>query len=95
MKWFAFPYGGCGSFRPEHVSLVAEAGHKGCVSAVDGPVEMDMFGQVLPRQAVPYFHNLTQLELHINRCSDWLWSLKNCLGALWGRQRVNETERTL
>jgi peptidoglycan/xylan/chitin deacetylase (PgdA/CDA1 family) len=95
VKWFAFPYGGPDNFRAEHLSLVAQAGYDGCVSAVNGPVEMNMFGQVLPRQAVPYFQNLTQLELHINRCADWMYWLKRRIGARWGRRRVNETERAL
>lgn len=80
VKWFAFPFGGRSNFRPEQILLVTRAGYQGCVSAMHGVVDMNMLGQVLPREAVPYFHNLTQLELHINRCLDWLYGIKRCFG---------------
>ena len=82
VKWFAFPFGGKSNFRPDQVSLVRQAGYEGSVSAVGGAVEMTMYGQVLPREAVPFFRNLTQLELHINRCLDWVYRFKRRIGLL-------------
>jgi peptidoglycan/xylan/chitin deacetylase (PgdA/CDA1 family) len=76
VTWFAFPFGGRANFRVEQIPLVARAGYEGCVSAIGGPIEMAMRGQVLPREAVPPFRNLPQFELHINRCLDWLYRLK-------------------
>lgn len=81
-RWFAFPFGGRENFRPEQVSLVEKAGYRGCLSAMGGFVEMSMAGQMLPREAVPYFRNLTQLELHVNRCLDWLYAAKRRFGVL-------------
>ncbi len=81
VKWFAFPFGGAANFLPKQIPLVRQAGYEGCVSAVGGGVEMNMNGHVLPREAVPYFRNLTQLELHINRCLDWLYRFKRRVGA--------------
>ncbi len=82
VTWFAFPFGGRENFRVEQVPLVRQAGYVGCVSAVGGVVEMNMLGHVLPREAVPYFRNLTQLELHINRCLDWVYRFKRRVGVL-------------
>lgn len=80
--WFAFPYGGRENFRHEQFPLVLESGYRGCLSAMGGFVEMSMAGEVLPREAVPYFRNLTQLELHVNRCLDWVYAAKRRFGVL-------------
>jgi peptidoglycan/xylan/chitin deacetylase (PgdA/CDA1 family) len=82
VKWFAFPFGSQANFRREHANLVARAGFEGSVSAIGGTVEMNMLGHVWPREAVPCFRNLTQLELHINRSLDWWYRLKRRLGML-------------
>jgi peptidoglycan/xylan/chitin deacetylase (PgdA/CDA1 family) len=82
VKWFAFPFGSQANFRREQKDLVARAGFEGSVSAIGGTVEMNMLGQVWPREAVPCFRNLTQLELHINRCLDWVYRLKRRVGML-------------
>jgi peptidoglycan/xylan/chitin deacetylase (PgdA/CDA1 family) len=75
-RWFAFPYGGVPNFRPEQASLVAKAGYEGCFSALHGFIESSDDGPVFPRQPVPYFRNLTHLEMHINRCLDWFYRMK-------------------
>lgn len=82
IDWFAFPFGDGRHYRPHQARLAAEAGYKGTFSAVAGFIEGDMTGQILPRQAVTYFHNLTQLELHINRSLDWVYRLKRTMGLL-------------
>lgn len=76
VRHFAFPYGAARNFRADHARLVADAGYDGAFSAIRGFVEPGMAGQILPRQAVPYFRNLTHLELHINRCLDWVYRFK-------------------
>ena len=80
VKWFAFPFGGEPNFRPEQTRLVAQAGYDGSFSALRGFIQKGMAGTVLPREAVPYFRNLTHLEMHINRCLDWLYRLKRANG---------------
>lgn len=82
VKWFAFPFGGATNFRPEQTQLVKAAGYQGCFSALRGFIEPNRQGEILPREAVPYFRNLTHLELHINRCLDWLYKLKRSAGVI-------------
>ena len=80
VRHFAYPFGGAANFRAEQLPLVAETGYEGCLSALPGFIEPGMAGGILPRAAVPKYRNLTHLEMHINRCLDWLYGLKRCIG---------------
>lgn len=80
IDWFAFPFGASANFRPEQAQLVAQAGYKGSFSAIHGFIEKGMTEPILPREAVPYFRNLTHLEMHINRCLDGLYRVKRWAG---------------
>lgn len=79
-RWFAYPFGGREHFRPEYLPLVFETGYQGCVSAYGGFVRPGMKGQILPREAMPYFRNLTHMELHLSGCFDWIYACKRRLG---------------
>ncbi|MBX9681267.1 MAG: polysaccharide deacetylase family protein [Gemmataceae bacterium] len=83
VRWFAYPFGGREHFRPEYLPLVFESGYQGCVSAYGGFVRPGMKGQILPREAMPYFRNLTHLELHLSGCFDWIYACKRRFG--WKR----------
>lgn len=76
VRYFAYPFGGRLNARPEQTQLVERAGYAACFSSQRGFVERGMKGQILPREAVPYFRNLTHLEVHINRCLDWFYAMK-------------------
>lgn len=82
VKWFAFPFGDQENFRTDQAPLVTRAGYEGFVSAISGAAEATIPGQALPREAVPYFRNLTHLELHINRCLNWYYRVKRLVGLL-------------
>lgn len=76
VRWFAYPFGGKQNFREERLSLVAAAGYEGCLSAYGGFVEAGQKYSMLPREAVPYFKSLLNLELHLTRSLDWIYALK-------------------
>jgi len=82
VRWFAYPFGGREHFKPEYLQLVRDAGYEGCVSAYGGCVRPGMKGQILPREAVPYFKHLTHLELHLSGCFDWVYAWKRRLGLI-------------
>jgi peptidoglycan/xylan/chitin deacetylase (PgdA/CDA1 family) len=82
VRWFAYPFGGPGDFRPDQADLVREAGYEGCLSAVGGFVTPNWKGPVLPRVAVPYFQSLLNLELYLTRCLDWFYALKRRLSLM-------------
>jgi peptidoglycan/xylan/chitin deacetylase (PgdA/CDA1 family) len=81
-RWFAYPFGGRGNFRPDYLPLVREAGYEACFSGYGGFVRPGMSGQVLPREPVPYFRSLLNLELHLTGCLDWFYSAKRVAGGL-------------
>jgi peptidoglycan/xylan/chitin deacetylase (PgdA/CDA1 family) len=81
-RWFAYPYGGRGNFRPEYLPLVYEAGYQACFSGYGGFARPAMLGQVLPREPVPYFRTLLNLELHLAGCLDWVYCLKRRAGLI-------------
>lgn len=76
VKWFAYPFGGQHHLRPEYVPLISEAGYEGAVSAYGGFVTPDCDRLVLPREAVPYFHSLAHLEMHLSGCLHWLYAMR-------------------
>src|SRR5207248_538149 len=79
-RWFAYPFGGRGNFRSEYLSLAHAAGYEACFSGFGGFLRPGMQGQLLPREAVPYFRSLVNLELHLSGCLDWLYDLKRRVG---------------
>ena len=50
-------------FRPERLDLVEEAGYEGCLSGYGGFLRPGLDGRMLPREAVPYFESIVNLEL--------------------------------
>ena len=82
VRWFAYPYGGRNNFRPEYLPLAGELGYEACFSALRGFVHPHMRGQILPREAMPYFRSLTHLELYLSGCFDWFYQVKRSVGLL-------------
>ena len=80
VRYLAYPFGSRDHFRREQLPLVYDVGYEGCVSAVHGFVEEGMHGRILPRAAVPNFRSLPHLEVHLNRCLDWIHDLKRRFG---------------
>jgi peptidoglycan/xylan/chitin deacetylase (PgdA/CDA1 family) len=80
VRWFAYPFGGVQHFRPEWLPLLAEAGYEGALSAHGGFVYPGTDGRLLPREAVPSFHSILNLEMHLSGCLNWLYALKRWLG---------------
>ena len=81
VRWFAYPFGGRHNLRPEYIPLIRQAGYEGAVSAYGGFVWPGSDDQVLPREAVPYFHSLLHLELHLSGCLHWLYALRGRFGS--------------
>jgi peptidoglycan/xylan/chitin deacetylase (PgdA/CDA1 family) len=82
VRWFAYPYGGRQNFRPDRLPLVLEAGYQGCVSGFGGFVYPHLREAVLPRESVPYFRTVVNLELHLTGCLHWLYAMKRRVGLL-------------
>ncbi len=80
VRWFAYPFGGVENLRPELLPLIEEAGYEGCVSGYGGFVYPGMEGRMLPREAVPYFESLLNLELYLTGSLNWYYGLKRRLG---------------
>jgi peptidoglycan/xylan/chitin deacetylase (PgdA/CDA1 family) len=79
-RWFAYPFGGREHFSLDRLPLVHEAGYEGCLSAYGGFVFPQVDQPILPREAVPYFRSVLNLELHLTGCLDWLYALKRRAG---------------
>jgi peptidoglycan/xylan/chitin deacetylase (PgdA/CDA1 family) len=82
VRWLAYPFGGRNNFRPEYLPLAQELGYEACFSALSGFIQPHMAGQILPREAMPYFRSLTNLELHLSGCLDWFYHVKRRVGLL-------------
>jgi peptidoglycan/xylan/chitin deacetylase (PgdA/CDA1 family) len=82
VKWFAYPFGGRQNFGPERLPLVTEAGYEGCVSAFGGFVYPHLRESILPREAVPFFRSILNLELHLTGCLHWVYAIKRRAGLL-------------
>lgn len=82
VRWFAYPFGGRGNFRPEYLPLARELGYEECFSALSGFIQPHMRGQVLPREAMPYYRSLLHLELHLSGCLDWVQRARRRVGLL-------------
>jgi peptidoglycan/xylan/chitin deacetylase (PgdA/CDA1 family) len=82
VRWFAYPFGGRQNFRAECLPLVREAGYEGCVSGFGGLVYPHLKPEILPRENVPSFPSVLNLELHITGCLNWLYALKRRAGLI-------------
>ena len=68
VRFLAYPFGGRNNFRPEYLPLARSLGYEACFSAYGGFVEPQLRGQILPREAMPYFRSLS----HLGTVSIWL-----------------------
>jgi len=82
IRYFAYPFGGLRNFRAEQLPLVREAGYDACFSGYGGFVYPNMRGKILPRDGIPYFRSLLNLEVHLTGCLDWMYALKKKVGLL-------------
>jgi len=82
VEYFAYPFGGRNNFRPEYLPIAYELSYKACFSAFGGFVQPHMKGQILPREAMPYFRSLAHLELHLSGCLDWVYRAKRSVGLI-------------
>jgi len=82
VRYLAYPFGGRGNFRPEYLGLSREIGYEACVSAYGGFVQPHLRGQVLPREAMPYFRSLLHLEVYLSGCLDWLYQMRRRVGSI-------------
>ncbi len=80
VRWFAYPFGGQDHFSLDRLPLVYEAGYEGCLSAHGGFVYPHQDQLIVPREAVPYFRSVLNLELHLTGCLNWLYALKRRAG---------------
>lgn len=76
VRWFAYPFGGQGNFRPAWLPLLREAGYHGCVSGYGGFVRPDPAAEMLPRIGVPSFQDERHLELYLSGAFHWYYALK-------------------
>ncbi len=81
-RWFAYPFGGPDDFRPDQADLVEDAGYEGCLSGFGGFITANLKSRMLPREPVPYFRSLLNLELHLTGCLGWYYRLKRRLGLM-------------
>ena len=82
VRWFAYPFGGRQNFRPERLPLVYEAGYEACFSGFGGFVYPRKAEPVVPREPVPCFRSLLNLELHLAGCLDWVYAVKRQVGMI-------------
>ena len=87
-RWFAYPYGGPDNFLPERLELVAQANFESCFSGHGGFIPANSPTLLLPREPVPYFPSVLNLEVHLTGCLDWLYALKRRLGWVPDTHRV-------
>lgn len=95
VRWLAYPFGGVEHFRPGLASYVEEAGYEGCLSGFGGFVYPDTDRRLLPREAVPYFSTVANLELHLRGCLDWVYALKRRVGLLEERPQLSRIQEQL
>jgi peptidoglycan/xylan/chitin deacetylase (PgdA/CDA1 family) len=80
VRWFAYPFGARDRFRPDLLPFVEEGGYEACFSGYGGFIDRGMTDAMLPREAVPQFHSVANLELHLRGCLHWLYALKRRVG---------------
>jgi peptidoglycan/xylan/chitin deacetylase (PgdA/CDA1 family) len=82
VRWFAYPFGGRDQFRADLLPLVHEGGYEACFSGYGGFLYQGLVGEILSREAVPFFHSTVNLELHLRGCLHWLYAVKRRAGLL-------------
>jgi peptidoglycan/xylan/chitin deacetylase (PgdA/CDA1 family) len=82
VRFFAYPFGGRNNFHAAYLPLVYESGYEACFSAMRGFIQPHLKGQILPREAMPYFRSLQHLELHLTGCLDWFHQIKRRVGLI-------------
>ncbi len=82
VRYLAYPFGGRNNFRPEYLPLARSLGYEACFSAYGGFAEPSVRGQILPREAMPYFRSLGYLEMYLSGCLDWFYQFKRRVGVL-------------
>jgi peptidoglycan/xylan/chitin deacetylase (PgdA/CDA1 family) len=80
VRWFAYPFGLREHFREDRLGLVAEAGYEACFSGYGGFIYPGHKGLLLPREPVPYFDSVLNLEVHLTGGLNWYYALKRRLG---------------
>jgi peptidoglycan/xylan/chitin deacetylase (PgdA/CDA1 family) len=80
VRWFAYPFGGKSNFAPHLLPDVYETGYEGCLSGFGGFVYPHLNEPVLPRESVPYFQSVLNLEVHLAGCLHWLYSARRRVG---------------
>jgi peptidoglycan/xylan/chitin deacetylase (PgdA/CDA1 family) len=80
VPWFAYPFGGRDKFRTDLLPFIAEGGYEACFSGFGGFIYQGTTEAILPREAVPYFHSVVNLELHLRGCLNWVYELKRRAG---------------
>jgi hypothetical protein len=55
---------------------------EGCVSVHGGFVYPHLDQPIVPREPVPYFRSVLDLELHLSGCLHWPYKAKGCVGLL-------------
>jgi peptidoglycan/xylan/chitin deacetylase (PgdA/CDA1 family) len=82
VRWFAYPFGLPGNLPADRAELVSEAGYEASFSAFGGFVYAGQHYDIVPREPVPYFPSVLNLELHLRGCLRWLYTLKYRAGLL-------------
>lgn len=93
VRWFAYPFGNPEHFRTEQLALVKEAGYEGCLSAHGGFIRRHESYPILPREPVPYFDSVLNLELYLRGCLHWFYSAKKSLRFLRSNARCASTPK--
>lgn len=76
VRWLAYPFGQRRNIRAAVVPLIQEVGYEACWSGYGGFIKPGSSDFILPREAVPYFRSVLNLELHLTGCLNWLYALK-------------------
>jgi peptidoglycan/xylan/chitin deacetylase (PgdA/CDA1 family) len=79
VRWLAHPFGQRTNLRHDVVPLLQEAGYEACFSGYGGFIYPGCPDFVLPREAVPYFASLLNLELHLTGSLHWMYALKRSM----------------
>ncbi len=93
VRWFAYPYGGANHFLPAQIKLVREAGFEACFSALCSMLYPGQVGEIIPRESVPYFHSVVNLELHLAGCLHWVYRFKRIFFRQLGKRPGLEVPR--
>ncbi len=76
VRWFAYPFGGREHFRCDLLPLVTEAGYEGCVSCHGGLLDRESTELIVPREAVPDFRSVLNLEARLRGGLNWYYGMR-------------------